>query len=116
MAKKNSANVIGAWAFLIGVVLAVVVGLFALTSSTWTTVLLILGIIVGLLNIGGKELKEFMLAGTVLVIVSSLGGSSLLSLSVSVVDVGAILSALVTLFVPATIVVALKSVFAIAKK
>jgi hypothetical protein len=113
---KVKGNVLGAWAFLIGVILAVVIGLLGLTSEIWVTILLVLGIIIGLLNIGGAELKEFMLAGTVLVIVSALGGQSLLSLTVSVVNIGAILQALVTLFVPATIVVALKAVFAIAKR
>lgn len=107
-------NILGAWAFLIGVILAVIVGLVGLvaTEGIWAIALVILGIIIGLLNVGGAELKEFLLAGTVLVIVSSLGGGILLGVGY----VGPILQALVVLFVPATIVVALKVVFAIAKK
>ncbi len=116
MAKKKQQNVLGAWAFLAGVIIALIVGLFGLVDATWTTILLVLGIVVGLLNVGGKELKEFLLAGTVLVIVSALGGQALLNLQLSVVNVGLIFDALVTLFVPVTIVVALKSVFAIAKR
>jgi hypothetical protein len=56
-----------------------------------------------------------LLAATALVIVSALGGQTLLTLQISVVNIGGVLQALVTLFVPATIIVALKDVFAIAK-
>jgi len=107
-------NILGAWAFLIGIILAVIIGLLGLgaTKGIWAIVLVILGIIIGLLNVGGAELKEFLLAGAVLVIVSALGGETLLGVNY----IGSILQALVTLFVPATIVVALKTVFAIAKK
>ncbi|MBU1136247.1 MAG: hypothetical protein ABIG37_01960 [Nanoarchaeota archaeon] len=113
MAKGK--NVIGAWAFLIGVILALIIGLIGL-SATWITVLLVLGILIGLLNVGGTELKDFMLAGTVLVIVGSLGGQALYNLTIANISIGAVFPALVALFVPATIVVALKAVFAMAKK
>lgn len=112
MAKAKQ-NVLGAWAFLVGVILALIVGLLGLTSLSWTMALVILGIIVGLLNVGGAELREFMLAGTVLVVVCAFGGQGYLEI---VPYVGEVLKALVVLFVPATIVVALKTVFALAKK
>lgn len=111
MAKRG--NLLGAWAFLIGVVLAVIVGLFDLGATEWAPiVLVVLGIVIGLLNVGGAELKEFLLAGTVMVVVSTLGGQVLMNVNY----IGPILQALVALFVPATIVVALKAVFALAKK
>ena len=110
MAKGK--NLIGAWAFLVGVVLALVIGLLGLASVNWTIALVILGIIVGLLNVGGAELKEFMLAGTVLVVISAFGGQTYLG---TVPYIGDILQALLSLFIPATVVVALKAVFALAK-
>jgi hypothetical protein len=113
---KAKKNILGAWAFLIGVVVAILVGLLGLTGQTWITVLLILGVLIGLLNVGGSELKDFMLAGTVLALVSYIGGQGLLNLTISVVNIGAILQALVALFVPATIIVALKSVFVMARR
>jgi len=112
---KGGKNVIGAWAFLIGVVLAVLVGLvetWSPTQGNLAIALVVLGIVIGLLNIGGKELQSFLLAGTALVIVSSLGGSTLMGVQY----LGSIMEALVVLFAPATIVVALKAVFAIAHK
>ena len=112
MAKNK--NMIGAWAFLIGVLLAIIVGLLGNLNSTWIIILSVLGILVGLLNVGGQELKDFMLAGAVLVIVSTLAGQSLM-LEVASIRIGSIFQALIVLFVPATIVVALKMVFALAK-
>lgn len=111
---KLKGNIIGAWAFLAGVILAVIVGLlgFGVTEGTWAIILVILGIVIGLLNITGVELKDFLLAGTVLVIVSHFGGQTLLGVKY----LGNILQALIVLFVPATIVVALKAVFATARK
>lgn len=117
MAKKN---VIGAWAFLIGVILAVIIGVFGLstTEGIWAVILVVLGLIIGLLNIGGVELKDFLLAGTVLVVVSAMGGTTLTSLTTAgyIEKIVPVLQALVVLFTPATIVVALKAVFAMAKK
>mgnify|MGYP001572748643 CR=1 FL=1 len=101
---------IGSWAFLIGVILAVIFGF--LGTQTWLPwLLVIIGLIVGLLNISGKEVNAFLMAGTILVIVSSLGGSTLSSMQF----LGAILNNMLTIFVPATILVALKSVFGLAR-
>jgi len=111
---KGKGNIWGARAFLIGVILAVVVGIVPAwdpASGPLALVLVILGIIIGLLNIGGSEMKEFLLAGVALVIVSALGGQTIFGIEF----IGNILKSLVILFVPATIIVALKSVFAIAK-
>jgi len=113
---KKSQNLIGAWAFLIGVVLAIILGLFA-NQLTGTAVnnlkiaLVVIGIIVGLLNVGGKESITFLLAGAALVLVSNFALTTL-----SVIGwLASIFDALLVLFAPATIVVALKTVFGIAK-
>ena len=115
MAKVGQ-NIIGAWAFLIGIILAIIVGLLGLLEGpsveTWTIVLVLLGVIIGLLNVIGTEVKEFLMAGAVLVIVSALGGQAMLSVNY----IGPMLQALIVLFVPVTIIVALKAVFSIARK
>lgn len=100
----------GSWAFLIGVILAVLFGF--LPEAVWVTwVLVLLGLIIGLLNITDKEVTPFLTAGVVLVITSSLGGGVLGSVGI----LGTVLENMLALFVPATIIVALKSVFALAK-
>jgi hypothetical protein len=106
-------NLIGSWAFLIGVVLAIVLGLWKGEDigSTFTYILVAIGLIVGLLNIAGKETTPFLMSGAVLIIASSLGGGSM----TGVQFLPGVLKALLTIFVPATIIVAIKNVFSLAK-
>ena len=112
MAKKEgSGNKLGAWAFLIGVVLAVVLGALGKVEGTVVTVLVAIGLIVGLLNVKDEETTPFLFAGVSMVIVSALGGNVLGTISWA----ANILSALNAIFVPATIIVALKTVFGLAK-
>ena len=100
---------LGSWSFLIGVILAVIFGF--ITAGTWLpTLLVVLGLIIGLVNITDKEVKPFMWAGTVLVIVSAFGGAVF-----GTGYMATILNNMLMLFVPATVVVALKSVFSMAK-
>ncbi len=127
MAIKSQENTIGAWAFLIGVILAIVIGIgttlipipeLSNYSAQIYGVLVILGIIVGAMNVTSKDSHTFMIAGAILVIVSKFGMESVVG---SLIGIGigdaitSTFSALLALFVPATILVALKVVFSIAK-
>ena len=74
MAKKQSMNMIGSWSFLIGLVIAILIPLFGVAlSNTLVMVLIVIGLIIGLLNIGDEEVTPFLLSGTALVIVSAFG-------------------------------------------
>ena len=56
---------IGKWAFIIGLVIAVLAGLFY--QPAWAIwVLAILGVIVGLLNVTGEDTRGFLLAAIAL--------------------------------------------------
>jgi hypothetical protein len=120
---KNSKKLLGAWAFLIGVLVALIVGVIgdSLPSSLqiWVlSVLVLAGILVGLLNVNAKETSGFLLAALALVIVSFMGGNVIDSFgTVKVIGpmLKNILLYLLVLFVPTTIIVALKSVFEIAR-
>jgi hypothetical protein len=117
-------NVVGAYAFLIGLIVSLVVGIFTGIWHLTVTpailgVLALLGIIVGLF-VAEKDIQTFLLASVSLVLVSYTGISGLLlGASFSGFEIGrmiaSILQALLSLFIPATIVVAVKSVFSIAK-
>ena len=124
-AKENS---IGAWAFLVGVVLAVLIGLsttlisipvLTTYSSAIYAILVILGLVVGFsIRVSGKDANAFMIAGTILVIVSKFGMDSVRGslIGIGVGDtVASVFGALLALFVPATIIVALKKVFDLSK-
>lgn len=111
MAKKNIGNMIGAIAFLVGIVVAVVFAVLGNLTSPVLIALVIVGFIIGLLNITSSEATPFLLSGAVLIIASSMGGNVL-----NVVPyLGDILKALLVLFVPATIIVAIRNVFSLAR-
>ncbi len=128
MVLKSKENIVGAWAFLVGVVLAVMVGVFTTLikipylvtySAQIYGLLVLIGIVVGsFIKVDGKESHAFLIAGAVLVIVSKFGresvSGSLIGLGLGDV-VSSIFGALLILFIPATIIVALKTVFSIAK-
>lgn len=111
MVKKSLGDLIGGWAFLIGVVIAIVVGIMGTPSSAMITTLIVIGILVGLFNIADKEASSFLMSGVVLVIVGTLGGNAFGNLTVMT----QILAALMTIFVPATIIVAIKNVLTISR-
>ena len=116
MAKGNKGNVIGRWAFVIGLIIAVVVGLIAGANGSaiqqgWIMALVIIGLIVGLLNVSDAEVTPFLMSGAVLIIAAALGGNELNTVPFA----GSILSAILAIFVPATIIVAIKNVFSLAK-
>lgn len=105
---------IGSWAFIVGVIIALVAGYWPL-SPMITSVLLALGLIVGLLNVGGHETQPFLLATVSLVIVASFGGNLLANIQVVGPVIQRVLTTLINFVIPATIVVALKSIYALAK-
>ena len=119
---KSKENLVGAYAFLIGVVLAGIFGLFneSLESAggLFYSTLVLIGLIVGVMNTSDRDSMTFLLASLSLVIVGSLGMEPLKYIATNnyvVSSLRNVLGSLLLLFVPATIVVALKSVFAMAK-
>jgi hypothetical protein len=120
---KSRENLIGAYAFLIGVILAVLVGILqqsldvARTSSIPYALLVLLGLLVGFFNFSDRDSFTFLVASLSLVIVSGFGQTALIYVAQVPIlsSLSAVLSALMVMFVPATIIVALKTVFSISK-
>jgi hypothetical protein len=127
MVIKSRENSIGAWAFFIGVILAVLIGLATTIFSIPTVIafstqiyalLVILGLIIGFVNISGRDSQTFLWAGAILVVVSKFGMDSVRGslIGIGIGDaVAAVFGALLALFVPATIVMALKTIFSVSK-
>lgn len=129
MAIIDKENYWGAWAFLTGVILACIIGLAAtLIPIPWLTkystqiytILIILGFLVGFsIKIGNRnEYQTFLLTSAILVIVSKFGMDSIKGSLIGVgvgSAVSSVFGALLALFVPATIIVALKSVFSMTR-
>ena len=102
--------VIGRWAFIIGLVLAVLTGLTTIPSSG--AVLFILGLIVGFLNISDAEYRDF-LVGVISLLVIGVAGLQLGTLTVVISD---ILQQFIAFVSAAALVVAIKIVLNAAKK
>lgn len=122
MPIKSRENLISAYAFLIGVILAVLVGIFAgsRTNPLILGILALLGLVVGYF-VSEKDVQTFLYASVSLVIVSFAGTQGLvLNAAISGVNIGkiipSVLGTLLVMFVPATIIVALKTVFSLAKR
>jgi len=101
----------GKWAFIVGLVISVVAGV--LEPAAWMFLALaVLGLVVGILNITGEETKTFLLAAIGLILSAS-------SLMIIPQGIGEAVTGIATNFAvfisPAVLVVALKSLFEVAK-
>ena len=121
MPIKSRENLMGARAFLLGIILAVLVGIFLRneTSPIILGILAGLGMLVGYF-VGQRDAQTFLLASVSLVLVSYAGMQGLvLDAAIRKIAIGGVISAtlgnLLVMFVPATIIAALKTVFSIAK-
>ena len=101
---------IGKWAFIGGLVVAVLAGLFFQPGwAVW--VLAILGVIVGLLNVTAEDTRTFLLASIAL----TLSATALNTLPVVGTALSFILPFVVAFVAGATIVIALKELFQTAR-
>lgn len=125
---RSKENSLGAWSFLIGVILAIIIGIgttlipipaLSRHSPQIYAILVLLGIGIGYWNVPtGKDSQTFLITGAILVIVARFGMDSVTGslIGIGIGDVvTSVFGALLVLFVPATIVVALKTVFSIAQ-
>ena len=122
MPIKYHENLFGAYAFLIGIILAIIVGIFfrTKTSPIILGILALLGLLLGFF-VSEKEVRTFLIAAVSLVIVSFAGIQGLvLDAAIRGINIGrlvsSVLGTLLVMFVPATIIVALKTMFSLAKK
>ncbi|MEE4311569.1 MAG: hypothetical protein V2J62_06835 [candidate division KSB1 bacterium] len=104
---------IGKIAFIAGVVISIIAGFLTANWVYWA--LTLLGLVVGFLNVGQKEVKDFLLAALALVIISALGSDQITALPEVGPVLGKIYVALLTFVSPAALIVALKALFGMAK-
>ncbi|NCF70002.1 MAG: hypothetical protein GWP61_29005 [Chloroflexi bacterium] len=103
-------DIIGKWAFIIGLVIAVLAGLFY--QPAWAIwVLAILGVIVGLLNVTGEDTRGFLLAAIAL----TLSATALNTIPGLGTAFSLVLPFVVAFVAGATIVIALKELFVTAR-
>lgn len=123
-----ASQAIGGYAFLIGIALAVILALVgvlmpgvidASLSAILMLVVVILGLVVGILNIKDKNITNFLIATIAVALVGNTAGG-LIVLDQVISPLGTLLAAvvmnIVALAAPAALVVGLKQVWALAKE
>ncbi len=108
MAKGNNMvtkGQLGAWSFILGLALAIILA-FVNVNLEW--LLILLGLVVGLLNVQDKEVHNFLLAALTLIVVGSAG--------VNTLGIPLILQNIVTFVSPAAVIVSIKAVYMIGRK
>jgi hypothetical protein len=120
MAKKSDTTNIGYWAFLIGVLIAIVAGLAAAAGSlggaadTVIAVLVVLGVVVGFLNLIDKNPTTFLIA--VLAISATASAFDPLNQFAIGLYIHAVMSNIVAFVWPAAVIVGLKVIWDLASK
>ena len=111
---------IGSYAFLLGVIIAILAGAAAAAAIGYPGVeyvplaLVILGLIVGVLNIGDKEVQSFLVAGIALIVVG-IPGAALGAIPIIGTYLVSILGGVSAFAAPAVLVVALKAFYNLSK-
>jgi hypothetical protein len=126
MAKKNMKHY-GEYAFLAGVVLALLLGIMSSSMPAGTApvvimVLAMLGVIVGIVNVTVKEAQTFLVATIALLLAASAWTPLITILSIfgdmgttAALWMGGFVTHLVAFISPAAFIVALKTIYILAK-
>ncbi len=119
---------IGSYAFIAGVIIAVIAGIImavmpdminADIAGIVALVLVILGLIVGFLNIKDKHVTDFLIATIAVAAVGNIAAGGFMSMAgISVIGslIGNIVNQIVLVVAPAALVVGLKQIMALAKE
>jgi hypothetical protein len=122
-ATKKLAGTIGLLAFFVGIILAIVGGIGYHDNSGIILTLVIVGIVVGLLNITGKEVLPLLIAAIALIVVGTAGLGGDKGVFGALNDLGgeagtkinAIVAYLATFMAPAAVISAFRAIWAVAR-
>lgn len=106
-----TSSVIGHWAFVLGILLAVIVG-FGGSIPAFTTILFVLGLIVGFLNVTERESTPFLVAVIALLTIGIAGLGAVPYLG----WLGPIINNVIAFVTAAGLIVAIKQVLSIARR
>jgi hypothetical protein len=120
LTKKKMWTKVGVWSYVIGLVIAVVVGILAQfgaggLGAVSVGVLAVLGVIVGLLNIGDEEVNTFLLAAIAFVVASSGMATIFAVLGSAFSGLTTFMGAIAVFTAPGALVVAFKALYKVAK-
>lgn len=117
------ANQVGKWAFIIGAVIAIIMGIVvgvgtdvSATIDAWISVLLVLaGLVIGIVNITAKEVQGFLIA-SIAVLIANTANLSVFFPQWNILGLIAegIVAKLLLVVAPAALIVALRAVYGFA--
>jgi hypothetical protein len=111
--KARIVGLVGFWAFIIGLVISLIAGLVLPANGVVVLVLVILGIVIGFLNITPKETQALLLAAIALIVVgNAFGALTLLNIDKYI---GGVLFYITVFVSPAAVIAAIKTLWAIGK-
>ncbi len=105
---------VGKWAFIIGIIIAVVSGFW--TVPAVTLVMVILGLLVGLLNVTGEETQPYLVASVALMLIgTTVLNETVLTTLTSVVGnwLGSVVTNFVAFVAASALVVAIRAIVAL---
>jgi len=118
MAKENTLEQLGGWLFILGIVIAVLAGLFAAANPTLLGVMAVLGLIVGVLNVTDKEMLTFLVAAIALLVASGAMTTMAVLLNATFAGIGTMVAGMfgmLAVFVGGAVIIpALKAIYNIA--
>ena len=106
---------IGHFAFIIGIIIAIVSGLWPNAINATSLLLLVLGLIVGLLNVSSKETHNFLVASIALLVAGGASNFGFITWQGLGAIVNSILGNITNFVAPAAVIVAMKAVFNLAE-
>ncbi len=110
-----SKKAIGKWAFIIGLIVAVVMAFVPGYTATVLLILFILGLVIGFLNIIEKDQLKFLVASATLLILGVASISALAVLGIASMYLNAILANFIAFVSAAALVVSIKAVLSTSK-
>ncbi len=116
--EDNMMSKFGSWAFIVGLIIAVLAGVVIPTAAWLMLILAALGIVVGVLNVTAKESTPF-LAAAIALVVSSDTINRLLEQNLEGViatTIGTVMQNVSVFVAPAAVVVAIRAIFALASE
>ncbi len=101
---------VGSWSFIVGFFIALILGIMQNNAQWVVYVLLVLGLIIGLLNISDREIVPFLVSTVALIV----AGSAVASISQIPGVIDNILVNITIFVVPAAVIASVKAIYALA--
>lgn len=105
---------LGRWAFVIGLIISVLLGFVTFTYAS--LVLVILGLIVGFMNVNEKETTNYLVAAIALMIVGVAGLQALSAFGSLYTWIQTVMTSFTTFVAASAVVVAIKELFVMGKE